>query len=1516
MANNFGKGIKVTSGFDLSAKGPIDNRTVVDTIAQRDAHVSAGRAYEGLKVFVTATQKEYVYTSTGWAESGGITDEQLGQLTAAYAHSMSDHVSNETIDRLQEQINEVPSADSINQMIQSKADLVHNHNELYYDKEQIDQKIVDAVTNGQVDLSNYATLTDLAAKADLGHGHTATDIPGLSEELANKANKDEVVTIDELASKADMNHSHDISNITNLQNALDLKANITGVYNRTELNIKFAEIDESISSKSEVGHHHNEAYYKKAEVDSAIAKAVTDGKVDLSGYATLEDLAGKEDLGHNHDTVYARKDHEHDSTYYKKAEVDGFLANKSESTHAHNDVYYTQSQIDEKISEVLTNGEISLEGYATKKELEDGLAAKTDLGHVHTPSDITGIEDILPDTYTKAEIDEAITSATTEATNEANRLFLGLLDEASDEFNTLGKIEDNFLKLEADVAAEVNSIENDLSAKSDVGHNHNELYYDKTTVENMIETGISGANLEQYATKALLEQELAGKSDLGHGHTISSIENLNELLNAKMDSANAATKKELEDGLATKSDNTHLHNDIYYTQAQVDERIQSGVDGVDLSNLATKSEVTEGLATKSDLGHDHEITEIKKLQAALDAKANKDDVAGSNTEIKDYVDQQIAQAQTVFQNYTDKEIADLVDSAPEAMDTLNELATAIKTNKDVYDAYVETVSQQLESKADINHKHDGIYANATHTHELEDITGLFDNVYTEDEVDGFLASKSDSTHLHNDVYYTQEQVDERIKSGVDSVDLSGLATKSELNQGLASKSDLGHGHDEDYAAKEHEHNNLYFTKDEVTELLKGSAGEAVQDAVTEANLYTDAEILKVIGGENNKGIKTITEAVNELIKHEGEFESYKESTESVIAGKAEIEHRHDMSDVTDLETTIESINTEIDTKANTADVYTKAEVDSSLSTKADFSHDHDISEIKELQSALDSKASKDEMASSNENVLAKIAEAKTEAETYAKNYTDQEIAELIDSAPEAMNTLKELANAIDENKTIYDQYIETISQLLESKADINHKHDGIYAKLEHTHELEDLIGLEEELDGVHAAAVSEAVGTSNNYTDAKISEVIGGDGSGENTLTGLNNKLTEHVQQFEAYKGTVTTALAGKTDLGHGHEINKISGLQDALDLKANKSELDTVGTNMQKAIDDAKTEAETYAKNYTDKEIAGLVDSAPEAMNTLNELATAIKNNKDIYDAYVNNMSEALANKSDLNHTHSQYATKEEVNDKIGNIDFSSFATKAELSTGLETKSDISHNHDDLYSALEHVHDASEITDLNNNFYNKDEIGSLLANKSDSNHKHDETYSELNHEHVCADIADLAEKHYTKTTTDELLTGKADVSHNHDTIYYRKYLVDAKINALGIDGYAKLEDLNRYALKDHTHDNMANVTLITDTELNELLTDIYGFTNNESEVVRQTFNISYYLIGGTATNNQIEILEGDSYYCIITPLDGYTILSAQVAMNEVIIDSIPEGSYTEYIVDIPEVTGNIVITVNTNQLQ
>lgn len=66
----------------------------------------------------------------------------------------------------------------------------------------------------------------------------------------------------------------------------------------------------------------------------------------------------------------------------------------------------------------------------------------------------------------------------------------------------------------------------------------------------------------------------------------------------------------------------------------------------------------------------------------------------------------------------------------------------------------------------------------------------------------------------------------------------------------------------------------------------------------------------------------------------------------------------------------------------------------------------------------------------------------------------------------------------------------------------------------------------------------------------------------------------------------------------------------------------------VQAAID----QAEADAKAHAEQKIADLVDSAPDAMNTLNELAKAINDNKDIYDAYIDEHATAMATmKSEL---------------------------------------------------------------------------------------------------------------------------------------------------------------------------------------------------------------------------------------------------------------------------------------------
>ena len=81
-------------------------------------------------------------------------------------------------------------------------------------------------------------------------------------------------------------------------------------------------------------------------------------------------------------------------------------------------------------------------------------------------------------------------------------------------------------------------------------------------------------------------------------------------------------------------------------------------------------------------------------------------------------------------------------------------------------------------------------------------------------------------------------------------------------------------------------------------------------------------------------------------------------------------------------------------------------------------------------------------------------------------------------------------------------------------------------------------------------------------------------------------------------------------------------------------------------------------AQKYADDAITALVDSAPEAMNTLNELAEAIKGNKDVYDAYVEQHAEAMA------------AMKKELQDEIDadvKVVADAFAEEKERVAGVE---------------------------------------------------------------------------------------------------------------------------------------------------------------------------------------------------------------------------------------------------------
>ncbi len=64
---SIGKGIPISTGFDLNSQSPLDNRTVFKTIEERDSLPSIN-LYEGLECFIEDTKVKYQYLNGQWKE--------------------------------------------------------------------------------------------------------------------------------------------------------------------------------------------------------------------------------------------------------------------------------------------------------------------------------------------------------------------------------------------------------------------------------------------------------------------------------------------------------------------------------------------------------------------------------------------------------------------------------------------------------------------------------------------------------------------------------------------------------------------------------------------------------------------------------------------------------------------------------------------------------------------------------------------------------------------------------------------------------------------------------------------------------------------------------------------------------------------------------------------------------------------------------------------------------------------------------------------------------------------------------------------------------------------------------------------------------------------------------------------------------------------------------------------------------------------------------------------------------
>lgn len=231
-------------------------------------------------------------------------------------------------------------------------------------------------------------------------------------------------------------------------------------------------------------------------------------------------------------------------------------------------------------------------------------------------------------------------------------------------------------------------------------------------------------------------------------------------------------------------------------------------------------------------------------------------------------------------------------------------------------------------------------------------------------------------------------------------------------------------------------------------------------------------------------------------------------------GKADSNHTHNgyasASDVTALQTLV-------------GDTSVSSQISTAVSGKADTNHTHAIANITGLSDELDSKYEKASTGIPKTDLTADVQVSLGKADTaiqslsgYAtETYVNTQLASLIDSAPETLNTLDELANALGDDPN----FATTIANQIGTKV------TAVEGKGLSTNDLTDSLKTNYDAAYAHVIATNNPHGVSLSQLgiNASAAELNYVDGVTSNIQTQLNGKAATHSHPYLSSSGGTTT---------------------------------------------------------------------------------------------------------------------------------------------------------------------------------------------------------------------------------------------------------------------------------------------------------------------------------------------------------------------------------------------------------
>ena len=668
----------------------------------------------------------------------------------------------------------------------------------------------------------------------------------------------------------------------------------------------------------------------------------------------------------------------------------------------------------------------------------------------------------------------------------------------------------------------------------------------------------------------------------------------------------------------------------------ISREVQQIIDSLNLASNITVGNALEALKNeidknidalgkqKADAVHIHQANEIVGIEDMLDDKADWNHTHGDEYYNKEQIDgmlnDMVGGGVDLTGYVTLKELANHL-LAYATIEQLSQYALKEHTHEGMDFSSLKT---EFDKKANV----DDVYNKEQIDEMLQNVSGIVpDNLLTKEEANQTFSKIEDIEALMELIDLLEKAIEDSEKDTTDSIsrvqtnlenkiDQEKQYLEAQLNNTKSELSDMI----SEKADDNHTH-NMYYTKSEIDNKLVelGTGGSIDLDGyLKQEDLLEIQESVNDLKKDLNKKSDIGHVHVDYVTKNELEDKNYATMAyvDSIVSN---LDGSVDIPD--DI---MEIINNKADADHSHSDY---AEVNHSHNNYAEINHTHQfmLDSINSIQNNLANKADKSEV------------------------LTEEDIIDIVKN---------NAGSSIDPEHT-HDEYA-LKEHTHDEYAEAEHEHEN-YAQKNHGHEIENITNLQATLDKKAEANMV--------YTKEQIDKKL------VDISTGGTIELEGFIKQSDLMEG-----LATKSDLGHGHSITEIEGLQEILDDKSDLANLATKEEITQGLATKADvnhhhddkysalehTHEEHYTKDqtaevvndllevkaaeiiaeataYADEAVIRLTEGAPENLNNFAEVSTAIQEQDNKLTNNINSLNSSLASKADISHTHSEYATVED---------------------------------------------------------------------------------------------------------------------------------------------------------------------------------------------------------------------------------------------------------------------------------